>query len=526
MKVLIIDDQLDVVHGMKDGIDWECLPVTDVFVATNAEMAKKIIKKDVVDILLCDIEMPGESGLELCRWARTYYPDIEFIILTSHAEFDYAKTALKLGSFDYLLQPAPYEEITSCVRRLCQSILRKQEQHRNAFEGEILRDKKMAVLENCLSDLCNGRDQDVEIDKILPLFIKGNYKCLNIFPVLLKVCQMGLSDEGWDRKCFVYELKKTLDKIFIPYFMESIVVSIDDMRFWVFLCGEQLHMNILDCISGLVKYKESEKGIQYYTTIYYKKITDVQNINTVLIEIAERECRQVAPPPALYSCDDSEWVDGHNRLYLLHTQKWAKWLETYKGIELKREITEFFNNKKNRECLDREMLRYLYFYLVKAMLTAVSNKHLRIEQLFPDDATLKIFSEGYVTFGHFMGCVNRISDFFSEESPEFEAPDNAVEQAVIYIKENLDQNLSRNDIAEFVHLNAEYFSRLFKKNTGYTVGDFILKEKMTMAKKLLGSTNLPVSLVALKVGYCNFSYFTQLYKKTYGMTPNEYRQHL
>lgn len=125
-----------------------------------------------------------------------------------------------------------------------------------------------------------------------------------------------------------------------------------------------------------------------------------------------------------------------------------------------------------------------------------------------------------------MGCVNRISDFFSEESPEFEAPDNAVEQAVIYIKENLDQNLSRNDIAEFVHLNAEYFSRLFKKNTGYTVGDFILKEKMTMAKKLLGSTNLPVSLVALKVGYCNFSYFTQLYKKTYGMTPNEYRQHL
>ncbi len=111
MNVLIIDDQPDVVEGIRLGIDWNFLAVSHIFHAYNSEAAKSVIEQEEVDIALCDIEMPNGSGLELFEWACEAYPDIKFIFLTSHADFAYAQQALKLGGFDYLVQPAPYELI-------------------------------------------------------------------------------------------------------------------------------------------------------------------------------------------------------------------------------------------------------------------------------------------------------------------------------------------------------------------------------------------------------------------------------
>lgn len=188
-------------------------------------------------------------------------------------------------------------------------------------------------------------------------------------------------------------------------------------------------------------------------------------------------------------------------------------------------IMSFFEDEDNRSCLDRETLRFLYFRLVEAMLEAASRRHIKLEQIFPSDITLKIFSEGCITYSHFMGCVDTITAFFSNKAEGGDGcGENTIEQAVLFIKDNLDQNLTRNDVASAVHLNPEYFSRLFKKQTGYTVADFIFREKMKMARELLKIDGFSISMIAVKVGYSNFSHFTQLFKKVYGMTPNEYRK--
>lgn len=63
MNVLIIDDQVNVVHGMVRGINWQKLHIDRVLTANNADQAKAIITKEKVDIMLCDIEMPGDDGL-------------------------------------------------------------------------------------------------------------------------------------------------------------------------------------------------------------------------------------------------------------------------------------------------------------------------------------------------------------------------------------------------------------------------------------------------------------------------------
>ena len=80
-------------------------------------MARKLVAEKSIQIILCDIEMPGVDGLSLNEWVRDTKPEIIRILLTSHAEFSYAQKSLKLGCFDYVVQPAPYDEIRSCLSR-------------------------------------------------------------------------------------------------------------------------------------------------------------------------------------------------------------------------------------------------------------------------------------------------------------------------------------------------------------------------------------------------------------------------
>ena len=98
-----------------------------------------------------------------------------------------------------------------------------------------------------------------------------------------------------------------------------------------------------------------------------------------------------------------------------------------------------------------------------------------------------------------------------------------MEQIVQYIQNHIERDIPRTEIAEEFYLNPDYLSRLFKKEMGVQLKDFIVAEKMKVAQDLLRTTALPVSMVAAKVGYSNFSHFSQVYKKVIGRSPAEDR---
>ncbi len=116
----------------------------------------------------------------------------------------------------------------------------------------------------------------------------------------------------------------------------------------------------------------------------------------------------------------------------------------------------------------------------------------------------------------------RGEDESAEKEPD-KTEQTPIQRAMTYIRRNIDKDLSRAEIAEAIYLNPEYLSRLFKKETGASLNDYIVTEKMRAAQSLLSDTNIPVSLIATKVGYSNFSYFSQVFKKYTGMSPVEYR---
>lgn len=133
MNVLIIDDQPDVVAGIHSGINWDALSIRQVFCANDIIHAREILSNNSVDIMLCDIEMPLGSGLELYEWVAEHFPEIKCIFLTSHEDFSYAQKALQLGGFDYLIQPAPYSAIEASIQK---AVLQLQKERKEKFYSE------------------------------------------------------------------------------------------------------------------------------------------------------------------------------------------------------------------------------------------------------------------------------------------------------------------------------------------------------------------------------------------------------
>lgn len=130
MNLLIVDDQPNILSALANTIDWKQYGICAVYTASSVLTAKNLIKTKDIQILISDIEMPIENGLHLVRWIRRKNLDIECILLTSHADFIYAKQAISLGVMDYILQPAKNEDVILSVVNAKERIEKNKELHK------------------------------------------------------------------------------------------------------------------------------------------------------------------------------------------------------------------------------------------------------------------------------------------------------------------------------------------------------------------------------------------------------------
>ena len=143
MNLLLVNDEELTAETMKVDIPWQKYGIDQVFTAYSADNGRNCIEKNHIDIMLCDIEMPGENGISLLRWVRENKKDIECIFLTCHASFEYAREAIGLGCQDYLLIPAKYEKIGSTVLKVVNRIKEQREEKRYQEYGKIVLQEKV-----------------------------------------------------------------------------------------------------------------------------------------------------------------------------------------------------------------------------------------------------------------------------------------------------------------------------------------------------------------------------------------------
>ena len=78
MKVLIVDDEAYAVNALTNRIDWNGFGFGTPFSARSMAQAQSVFLNEKIDLLLCDIEMPQGSGLDLFEWVKAYYPQTEY----------------------------------------------------------------------------------------------------------------------------------------------------------------------------------------------------------------------------------------------------------------------------------------------------------------------------------------------------------------------------------------------------------------------------------------------------------------
>jgi len=128
MNLLIVDDEIFAVQGILDGVDWSRLDYQKVLTANSLAQAIDIFRSTPVDVLLCDIEMPNGSGLDLIEWVRLHSPDTINIILSCHDSFEFARQAVKLNCLDYCLKPATPQQLADVLSRAASQVRRQQQQ--------------------------------------------------------------------------------------------------------------------------------------------------------------------------------------------------------------------------------------------------------------------------------------------------------------------------------------------------------------------------------------------------------------
>lgn len=92
-----------------------------------------------------------------------------------------------------------------------------------------------------------------------------------------------------------------------------------------------------------------------------------------------------------------------------------------------------------------------------------------------------------------------------------------------YIQKNFKQNVKLNEMASLCNVSISYFSRLFKKATGKHFASYINEKRITEARKLLESTDLSITNIAIDLGFEDSGYFSKVFRKVVGITPSEFR---
>jgi two-component system, response regulator YesN len=524
MVILIVDDQTNVVSGIISGIDWVKIGVSKVLKAYNAHEAKDILQSQPVDIMLCDIEMPVEDGLSLLRWVNKEAIPVECIFLTAHADFMYAREAISLGGFDYILQPARYEDIENVIVRAQQEIFKKREQREYSSYGKTLYSNKGKLLNEIVRGWCLHREADLDgvLEDLgrLEIEISGDSA---LYLVLVQVHHWLAAKEGGDACDFFSVLSGTIAGDLAHYGQKTLLAELDDSHYIVVIYAD--HNRLID-EQGMVRQLEHllrtlEEKRACLAACYTGAAVHPDAVPMAMARLMRMGDDNVACSSRVFLREDV--ADAGVAPYdFSKIRLWAELLLNGGWDLVRKEIRLLLDELSSGDRLNAENLKRFYQSFMQTAFNVAEQKNIPMQKLFDDKDVLDRSIRAYETVEDMVAFSDYVINFLAASSPD-ESGGDLVGRISRYVSDHIDGELKRDDIAKIIFLNPDYMSRLFKKEAGMPLKRYIMECKMKKAQVLLKTTSLRISEVAGKVGYGNFSHFSQVYKDVIGRTPAQDR---
>ena len=406
MNLLIVDDEKFSVEALQNTVPWAELGIHHVFSCYNIRDAKELLENETINIMICDIEMPSGSGLDLLAWVKSEGLPLVSIMLTCHPDFSYAVTALEHKALAYLLKPFKPEELYDTIRQAIAKVHEIQHIARLQKRESLSNASRTLVQEQFWFQLITGMFQDCDRSYVA---WECSWKSIDFpdqdlfYPVLFFVTKNPA--DGMNRSLMNFTIKNVLSEVLLS--------------------------------SG-----------------------------------------NCPPPVTLFS------------YYIV--------LLPASALLSEKEMKEKYDHAI--DFLHRHYHLLLQYFCGKAVSW---------DELYEQVSSLRRQADTL------LASLEHSCDGQKENV-------SVIEQSIRLIQENPD--ISREELASRFFLNPDYFAKLFKKETGKALSDYIADLKLEEAKYMLSQTADGISNIASLLGYSNFSYFSKMFRKKTGMTPSEYRK--
>lgn len=127
IRIIICDDEIHIRNGLKKMIEQADMAFRVTGMAANGNEACALIGDQKPDVVLMDINMPGMNGLDVIRAFAGELPETDYVIISGYDDFAYARKAVQLGAYDYLLKPVDTKELLSILQTINQKHSEKKE---------------------------------------------------------------------------------------------------------------------------------------------------------------------------------------------------------------------------------------------------------------------------------------------------------------------------------------------------------------------------------------------------------------
>ncbi|WP_208590283.1 response regulator transcription factor [Gracilibacillus suaedae] len=518
-QVLQAGDQFEIIGNYCDG--EECLT------AIHREQIK-------VDLVITDVKMPEIDGLTLIQQLKQQQ-NFHSIVISGFDDFQYLQRAIREGASDYLVKPIDREEFRLQLLRISKEIQSQEIEERR--HREIAKEaKKTAYLQQLqlLQEMMREEEMDVSLLEWTKQFPSGEYVVLYISADQLKSKKKKLDDEEWSNWLFA-----------ISNIMEEMITDWNSEKRAAAWKWTEKHNEWWILLQSIPSDHTAEKSKQFakdllenikqYTALCCSIAMSDPFDQLSLLTARKKDLKTAIKLRLIKGTNQIITTDERSRINLkentvedkaiiLQIEKIVWAIHHTDDVHLKKELTIFLDMLSNLNSpveLEKvlQLLGVKIWNELSGHTFSLSSK--QFQYIFTITERTTSITELKIEVWNWI-------DQLLEKTTMIELQDeqDQIATAKEWILDHLDKQITINRIAQQVFMNPTYFCQQFKNETGVTVHDFVTKERMKQARKLVIEDAYKIGEIARKVGYSDTKYFSKLFKQHYGETPSKYKVRL
>jgi len=511
MNLLIVEDERMTREGLLESLDWSKVGMTKVFSAENGETGLYMAKRILPDIVLTDIRMPRMDGITMASRIREILPECRIIFLSAYSEIDYYKAAIDLKAIRYLNKPVEAESLQSVILEAVAECIQLRS-YKSTNDLHHMRERqKFADL------ICIGESEDMLESEYKRLKLRTAFKIKDYCTAVIISSRLDFEDEMQN------DLQILAASLSAAAVYPNLYTIRHKNRVVLFLFApseiSDRHMRMV-----CKKLKDMLNG-HVYAIAVGKAVRGLKNANRSYITAKTVLDKAYLYPwgQAVYFSEGIEHTAGISA-YAADKSEISRNISEENEKEALLACETLYQALKTRKDLNYHKARELYFELISEVFHKADSMHLKIKEDETGEAIswiVLIESYNLDEMHHFLS--KHISLYFES----LEKAKNEKKQVLAiknYIAKNfMNDMLSISDISGYLNMSASHVCTMFKKETGDTINNYLTEYRLGKAKQYLRETLLTAAEISAKVGYRDNSYFGRIFRKHFGMTPNEYR---